>query len=141
MDRIPMTCKGAEKLEAELYDLKYNQRPAIISAIQDARALGDLSENAEYHSAKERQGFIESRISYLEGRIAAIDRIDPIKVSCAEVKFSASVRIVECDTDEEKTYQIVGDDEADPSSGMVSYKSPIARALMGKQAGDTAEFS
>ena len=137
MNKMPMTPAGLAKLEAELKDLKYNERPAIIQAISEARALGDLSENAEYHSAKDRQGFIEGRISYLEGVISSAEIIDPKKlVGDTTVKFSATVTIVDEETDEEKTYQIVGKEEADLEHGKISFDSPIARALIGKAQGD-----
>lgn len=136
MDKIPMTPAGLEKLEAELKKLKYEDRPAVIQAISDARALGDLSENAEYHSAKEQQGFIESRIAYIEGVIGSAEVIDPKKMSGDVVRFSATVKIVDEDTDEEKCYQIVGKEEADLEHGKISFESPIARALIGKAKGD-----
>ncbi|MDR1009476.1 MAG: transcription elongation factor GreA [Rickettsiales bacterium] len=140
MDKIPMTAAGAARLETELKDLKHVQRPAIIVAIQDARALGDLSENAEYHSAKERQGYIEGRISYLEGVLGSTEIIDPAKMKCDEVKFSATVKIADAENGEEKSYRIVGDEEADVAGGCISIGSPIARALIGRHVGDTAEF-
>ncbi len=136
LDKIPMTPAGLAKLEEELKNLKYNERPSVIQAISEARALGDLSENAEYHSAKERQGFIESRISYLEGIISSAEVIDPKKMSGDTVRFSATVTIVDVDTEEEKVYQIVGKEEADIQSGKISYDSPIARALIGKEKGE-----
>lgn len=136
MDKMPITPTGLLKLEEELKNLKYNERPAVIQAISEARALGDLSENAEYHSAKEKQGFIEGRISYLEGVISSAEVIDPKKLSGDIVKFSATVKIVDVETDEEKTYQIVGKEEADLESGKISFDSPIARALIGKSKGD-----
>ena len=136
LDKIPMTPAGLAKLEEELKNLKYNERPSVIQAISEARALGDLSENAEYHSAKERQGFIESRISYLEGIISSAEVIDPKKMSGDIVRFSATVTIVDVDTEEEKVYQIVGKEEADIQSGKISYDSPIARALIGKEKGE-----
>ena len=106
LDKIPMTPAGLAKLEEELKNLKYNERPAVIQAISEARALGDLSENAEYHSAKEKQGFVESRISYLEGVIGSAEVIDPKKMSGDTVRFSATVTIVDVETDEEKVYQV-----------------------------------
>ena len=136
IDKIPMTPSGLEKLENELKDLKYNQRPAVIQAISEARALGDLSENAEYHSAKEQQGFIESRIAYLEGVISSVEVIDPKTMSGDVVRFGATVKIVDVETEEERTYQIVGKDETDLEHGKISYESPIARALIGKAQGD-----
>ncbi len=136
MDKIPMTPAGLEKLSNELKNLKYNERPAIIQAISDARALGDLSENAEYHSAKDKQGFIEGRISFLEGVISSVEVIDPKTLSGDIVKFSATVKIADLDTDEEKIYQIVGKEEADLERGKISFTSPIARAMIGKKKGD-----
>ena len=133
---MPMTPAGLAKLEEELKNLKYNERPAVIQAISEARALGDLSENAEYHSAKEKQGFVESRISYLEGIISSAEVIDPKKMSGDTVRFSATVTIVDVETEEEKVYQIVGKEEADIQSGKISYDSPIARALIGKEKGE-----
>ena len=136
LDKIPMTPAGFAKLEEELKNLKYNERPAVIQAISEARALGDLSENAEYHSAKEKQGFVESRISYLEGIIGSAEVIDPKKMSGNTVRFSATVTIVDVETEEEKVYQIVGKEEADIQNGKISYDSPIARALIGKEKGE-----
>lgn len=136
LDKIPMTPTGYAKLEEELKNLKYNERPAVIQAISEARALGDLSENAEYHSAKEKQGFVESRISYLEGLLGSAEIIDPKKMSGDTVRFSATVTIVDVETDEEKVYQIVGKDEADIQHNKISYDSPIARALIGKEKGE-----
>ena len=136
MDKIPMTPAGLEKLSNELKNLKYNERPAIIQAISEARALGDLSENAEYHSAKDKQGFIEGRISFLEGVISSVEVIDPKTLSGDIIKFSATVKIADLDTDEEKIYQIVGKEEADLERGKISFTSPIARAMIGKKKGD-----
>jgi transcription elongation factor GreA len=138
MEKIPLTRAGFEKLEAELRHFKSVERPAIIQAIAEARAHGDLSENAEYHSAKEKQSFIEGRIKELEGVISLADVIDPTKLS-GTVKFGATVKIVDEDTDEEKTYQIVGEYEADIENGRLNVKSPLARALIGKDEGDSIE--
>ena len=138
MEKIPMTRAGAQALETELKHLKTVERPAIIKAIAEAREHGDLSENAEYHSAKEKQSFIEGRVKELEGVISLADVIDPAKMSGA-IKFGATVTLVDEDTDEERTYQIVGEDEADIKTGKISVSSPIARALIGKYAGDVAE--
>jgi transcription elongation factor GreA len=138
MEKIPLTRAGFEKLEAELRHFKSVERPAIIQAIAEARAHGDLSENAEYHSAKEKQSFIEGRIKELEGVISLVDVIDPTKLS-GTVKFGATVKIVDEDTDEEKTYQIVGEYEADIENGRLNVKSPLARALIGKDEGDSIE--
>ena len=135
-DKVPMTKAGFATLNEELKKLKYEDRPHIIAAIEEARSRGDLSENAEYHSAKEKQGFVESRISYLEGVISSAEVIDPKKMSGDTVRFSATVTIVDVETDEEKVYQIVGKEEADIQSGKISYDSPIARALIGKEKGE-----
>jgi transcription elongation factor GreA len=138
MDKIPLTRAGFDKLDAELKHLKSVERPAIIQAIAEARALGDLSENAEYHSAKEKQSFIEGRIKELEGVLSLADVIDPAKLS-GPIKFGATVALVDEDTDEERTYQIVGEYEADIENGRLNVKSPLARALIGKTAGDSVE--
>lgn len=138
MEKIPMTRKGYLALEVELKQLKSVERPAIITAIAEAREHGDLSENAEYHSAKEKQSFIEGRIKELEGAISLADVIDPSKMSGA-VKFGATVTLVDEDTDVEKTYQIVGEYEANIEGGLLNIKSPIARALIGKEEGDRVE--
>ncbi|WP_299151963.1 transcription elongation factor GreA [uncultured Tateyamaria sp.] len=138
MEKIPMTRAGATALETELKQLKSVERPAIITAIAEAREHGDLSENAEYHSAKEKQSFIEGRIKELEGAISLADIIDTSKLSGA-IKFGAEVTLVDEDTDEEKTYQIVGEYEANIEKGLLNIKSPIARALIGKEEGDSVE--
>ncbi|TPE49353.1 transcription elongation factor GreA [Amaricoccus solimangrovi] len=138
MEKIPLTARGFAKLDAELKKLKTRDRPAIIAAIAEAREHGDLSENAEYHSARERQSFIEGRIKELEGIIARGDVIDVSRLS-GPVKFGATVVILDEDTDEEKTYQIVGEAEADIESGLLNMKSPLARALIGKEEGDSVE--
>ncbi|WP_372893379.1 transcription elongation factor GreA [Rhodosalinus sp.] len=138
MDKIPMTRAGHAALEAELKHLKSEERPAIIRAIAEAREHGDLSENAEYHSAREKQSFIEGRIKELEGVLGRADVIDPATLSGA-VKFGATVTLVDEDTDEEKTWQIVGEYEADVEKGLLNIKSPIARALIGKEEGDSVE--
>ncbi len=138
MEKIPLTRAGFDKLDAELKTLKTVERPAIIRAISEAREHGDLSENAEYHSAKEKQSFIEGRIKELEGVISLADVIDPAKLSGA-IKFGATVELVDEDTDEEKTYQIVGEYEADIEKGLLNIKSPLARALIGKEEGDSVE--
>ena len=138
MDKIPMTRKGHAALEAELKHLKSEERPAIIRAISEAREHGDLSENAEYHSAKEKQSFIEGRIKELEGVISLAEVIDPAKLN-GTIKFGATVTLVDEDTDEEKTWQIVGEYEADIENGLLNMKSPIARALIGKEEGDSVE--
>lgn len=133
-----MTRKGFLELEAELKELKTVERPAIIKAIAEAREHGDLSENAEYHSAREKQSFIEGRIKELEGVIGLADVIDTSKMSGA-IKFGATVTLVDEDTDEEKTWQIVGEHEASIEKGLLNIKSPIARALIGKEEGDSVE--
>lgn len=138
MDKIPLTPGGHGRLDAELKNLKSVERPAIIAAIAEARELGDLKENAEYHSAREKQGFIEGRIKELEAIMGLADVIDPSKFS-GTVKFGATVEIVDEDTDEEKTYQIVGEPEADIENGRLNMKSPLARALIGKDEGDSVE--
>lgn len=138
MDKIPLTRAGYDKIDAELRHLKSVERPEIIAAIAEARAHGDLSENAEYHSAKERQSFIEGRIKELEAVISLADVIDTGKLS-GPIKFGATVRLVDEDTDEERTYQIVGEHEADIENGRLNIRSPLARALIGKDAGDSVE--
>ncbi|QGX99964.1 transcription elongation factor GreA [Roseovarius faecimaris] len=138
MDKIPMTRGGHTALETELKQLKSEERPAIIRAIAEAREHGDLSENAEYHSAKEKQSFIEGRIKEIEGILSLAEVIDPSKLSGA-IKFGATVTLVDEDTDEEKTYQIVGEHEANIEAGLLNIKSPIARALIGKEEGDSVE--
>lgn len=138
MEKIPLTRAGYDQLNAELKQLKTDDRPAIIRAIAEAREHGDLSENAEYHSAKEKQSFIEGRIKELEGVISLADVIDPAKLSGA-IKFGATVELVDEDTDEEKAYQIVGEYEADIEAGRLNIKSPLARALIGKEEGDSVE--
>lgn len=141
MDKIPMTVEGHAALEIELQRRAGQDRHAIIEAISEARAHGDLSENAEYHAAKEQQSLNEGRIMELESILAKAEVIDVSKLSGTTVKFGATVTLVDEDTDEEKTYQIVGDAEADASSGRISLSSPIARALIGKAVGDSAEVA
>lgn len=138
MDKFPMTRAGHTALETELKQLKSIERPAIIKAIAEARELGDLKENAEYHSAREKQGFIEGRIKELESVIGLAEVIDPASLS-GTIKFGATVELVDEDTDEEKTWQIVGEHEASVEKGLLSIKSPIARALIGKEEGDSVE--
>jgi transcription elongation factor GreA len=138
MEKIPLTRAGYDKLDAELKHLKSVERTAIIQAISEAREHGDLSENAEYHSAKEKQSFIEGRIKELEGVISLAEVIDPTKLS-GSIKFGATVALVDEDTNEEKTYQIVGEYEADIEHGRLNIKSPLARALIGKTVGDSVE--
>lgn len=141
MERVPMTVEGHKALEAELQRLKSQERPRIIQAIAEARAHGDLSENAEYHAAKEAQGMNEAKVAELEDKLGRADVIDPTKLSGDTVKFGATVELVDEDTDEEVTYKLVGDLEADVKSGKVSISSPIARALIGKSVGDSVEVT
>ncbi|WP_071672984.1 transcription elongation factor GreA [Nioella nitratireducens] len=138
MDKIPMTPKGYAALDAELKHLKSVERPAIIAAIAEAREHGDLSENAEYHSAREKQSFIEGRIKELEGLISLAQVIDP-KTLSGSIKFGATVDLVDEDTEEEKTYQIVGEAEANIEKGLLNINSPLARALIGKEEGDSVD--
>lgn len=141
MDKVPMTQQGFDDLKAELTDLKGNQRPAVIQAIAEAREHGDLSENAEYHAAREQQSFIEGRIKELDGVISSADIIDVASITGDIVKFGATVEIVDEETDEERTVQIVGQYESDAESGKISLTSPIARALIGKSVGDSVSVS
>ena len=138
MQRTPMTAGGYAALDAELKNLKSVERPAIIQAIAEAREHGDLSENAEYHAAKEKQSFIEGRIVELEDKLSRADVIDLSKVKGDKIVFGATVTIIDVDTEEEATYQIVGEDEAEVKAGKISVSSPIARALIGKEVGDVA---
>ena len=140
MATIPVTKRGAEKLKEELHRLKTVERPAVISAIAEARAQGDLSENAEYEAAKDRQGFIEGRIMEIEGKLSAAQIIDPSALDAGgRVVFGATVELEDEDTGDAVKYQIVGEDEADLKHGLINVSSPIARALIGKEEGDTAE--
>ena len=139
MSTIPITKRGAEKLKAELQHLKHVERPAVVQAIAEARAQGDLSENAEYDAAKDKQGFIEGRIQEIEGKLSAAQIIDPAALDAGgRVVFGSTVDLEEEESGDAVTYQIVGDDEADIKLGLVSISSPIARAMIGKEAGDTA---
>ncbi|PPR08831.1 MAG: Transcription elongation factor GreA [Proteobacteria bacterium] len=138
MERIYITVYGLEKLKTELEHMKQVERPNIIEAIAEARSHGDLSENAEYHSAKEKQSFIEGRIQELEAKISTASVVDPLKINETKVVFGATVEVVDVDTDEEKTYSIVGQDEADIDKNLISVSSPIARAFIGKYEGDEA---
>jgi len=138
MEKVPITRAGHAALDAELKKLKSEERPAVIRAIAEAREHGDLSENAEYHAAREKQSFIEGRIKELEGLLGRAEVIDPSKLSSA-IKFGATVQLVDEGTDEEKTYQIVGEPEADIEQGLLNVKSPLARALIGKEEGDSVE--
>ncbi|MEI2733610.1 MAG: transcription elongation factor GreA [Rhodoblastus sp.] len=141
MEKLPITAAGHAALIEELRRRQQEERPRIITMIAEARAHGDLSENAEYHSAKEQQSLNEGRIAELEDKIARADVIDLSKLSGKTIKFGATVTLVDEDTDEEKKYQIVGETEADVKSGRVSITSPIARALIGKTVGDTVEVN
>jgi transcription elongation factor GreA len=140
MKKVPLTQAGAEKLRSELHHLKTVDRPAIIAAIAEARSHGDLSENAEYDAARERQGFLEGRISRIEAKLAQAHIVNPAEVDAdGRVVFGATVELEDLETGTEVRYQIVGDDEADIKAGKISVDSPIARALIGKTAGDVAE--
>ncbi|MBI5782194.1 MAG: transcription elongation factor GreA, partial [Gammaproteobacteria bacterium] len=140
MKKTPMTVTGAEKLKTELHRLKTVERPRIIQAIAEARSHGDLSENAEYHAAKEQQGFVEGRIAELDIKLATAQIIDPKTVNAnGRVVFGATLNLMDGQSNQEVTYQIVGDHEADIAKGMISISSPIARALIGKELGDVVE--
>jgi transcription elongation factor GreA len=139
MATIPITKRGAEMLKAELHRLKTVERPAVINAIAEARAQGDLSENAEYESAKDRQGFVEGRIQEVEGKLSAAQVIDPSRLDAGgRVVFGCTVELQDEDSGERVKYQIVGEDEADLKQGLINISSPIARALIGKEEGDMA---
>ncbi len=139
--RVPMTVEGFRSLETELHRLKAEERPRIIQAIAEARAHGDLSENAEYHAAKEAQGLNEAKVAELEDKLSRADVIDVSTLSGTSVKFGATVKLVDEDTDEKVTYKIVGDLEANLRDGKISISSPIARALIGKAVGDSVEVT
>ncbi|HVO04778.1 MAG TPA: transcription elongation factor GreA [Candidatus Cybelea sp.] len=139
MIKIPMTADGFDRLEDELKQLKSIERPAIIRAIAEAREHGDISENAEYHAARERQSFIEGRVLELEDKIARAEVIDVSKLSGKVIKFGATVTLIDEDTEEKAAYQIVGEDEADIKAKRLAITAPLARALVGKQVGDTVE--
>jgi transcription elongation factor GreA len=141
VDKVPMTIEGFQKLEAELQRLKGVERPRIIQAISEARSHGDLSENAEYHAAKDAQGLNEAKVAELEDKLSRAEVIDISKLSGSTVKFGATVTLVDEDTEEKVTYKIVGEFEADVKQGKISITSPIARALIGKGKGDTAEVT
>lgn len=142
MSRVPITKRGAEKLREELRTLKSEARPRVIAAIAEARAHGDLRENAEYHAAKEQQGFIEGRIAEIEGKLSAAQVIDVTQMDAnGKVIFGTTVKVADTTSGDESRYQIVGDDEADSKSGLISYNSPIARALIGKSEGDVVEVA
>ena len=139
MERVPMTMEGYQKLEAELLRLKSEERPRIIQQIAEARTHGDLSENAEYHAAKEAQGLNEAKVAELEDKIGRAEIVDPTKLSGSTIKFGATVTLVDEDTEEKVKYKIVGDLEANLRESKISISSPIARALIGKSKGETAE--
>ena len=142
MSKVPITVRGAEKLKNELQKLKSEDRPRVIEAIADARAHGDLKENAEYHAAREQQGFIEGRIKDIEGKLSNATIIDVTKLQqSGKVVFGVTVDVADEETGDELTYQIVGDDEADIKNNKISISSPIARALIGKEEGDVAEVN
>lgn len=141
MDRVPMTVDGLTRLEEELHRLKTEERPRIIQAIAEARAHGDLSENAEYHAAKEAQGLNEAKVAELEDRISRADVVDTTKLSGSTVKFGATVTLVDEDTEEKVKYKIVGDFEANLREGKISISSPIARGLIGKTKGESCEVT
>jgi transcription elongation factor GreA len=142
MNKEPMTIRGHELLQQELKKLKGEDRPAVIRAIAEAREHGDLKENAEYHAAKEQQGFIEGRIKELEGKLSHVQVIDVTEIDAGgKVIFGSTVRLLDDDTGKEITYKIVGQDEANIKTGLISYTSPIARALIGKREGDAIEFN
>lgn len=141
MNKVPMTGEGYAALEAEIKHLKTVERPKIIKAIEEARSHGDLSENAEYHAAKEQQGLNEARVAELEDKLSRADIIDVTKLSGKQVKFGATVTLVDEDTEEKVKYKIVGEVEADVKQSKISITSPIARALIGKSVGDTVEVN
>ena len=141
MQKVPMTKRGAERLQKELNNLKNVERPAIIAAIAEAREHGDLSENAEYHAAREKQSFIEGRIQELEYAVSCAEIIDTAALKNDEIVFGATVVLMNEETEEEKTYQIVGKYEADLDHGLISVLSPMARALIGKSEGDSVEIA
>jgi len=140
-EKIPMTAEGLARLEEEVRYLKNTARPEVIKAIAQAREHGDLSENAEYHAARDRQSFIEGRLGELEDKIARAEVIDVTKLSGDTVKFGATVTVVDEDTDEKLTYQLVGEDEADVKQGRLAITAPLARALIGKEKGDSVEVN
>ncbi|MGI9272513.1 MAG: transcription elongation factor GreA [Woeseiaceae bacterium] len=142
MNKVPMTVRGHELLQEELKRLKSVDRPAVIQAISEARAHGDLKENAEYHAAKEQQGFIEGRIKELEGKLSNLQVIDVTEIDAkGKIVFGCTVELLDVDTEKEMVYKIVGEDEADIKQGMISCSSPIARALIGKNEGDEISFA
>lgn len=138
MERVPMTIYGHAKLSAELKELQQVKRPAIIAAIDEARGHGDLKENAEYHAAREQQGFMEGRIAELESKLSRAEIIDPTHLKGTKVMIGATITVVDCDTDKEHVYALVGADEADLTKNLISITSPIGRAFIGKNQGDDA---
>ena len=142
MNKFPMTVRGAQLLREELQKLKSNDRPQVIQAIAEARAHGDLKENAEYHAAKDQQGFIEGRIKELEGKLSNLQVIDVTTIDAkGKIVFGSTVELLDLQVDKEITYKIVGEDEADIGAGLISFSSPIARALIGKEEGDEISFA
>jgi transcription elongation factor GreA len=142
MNKIPLTVRGAETLRNELNELKTVKRPAVIAAIAEARAHGDLKENAEYHAAREQQGFIEGRIKDIDAKLSHAQIIDVTSINAeGRVIFGATIDVIDLESDEELTYQIVGEDEADIQQGLISVNSPIARGLIGKEEGDVTEIN
>lgn len=142
MNKFPMTIRGAEQLREELQKLKSNDRPQVIQAIAEARAHGDLKENAEYHAAKDQQGFIEGRIKELEGKLSNLQVIDVTTIDAkGKIVFGSTVELMDLQANKEITYKIVGEDEANIAAGLISYSSPIARALIGKEEGDEISFA
>ena len=142
MNKVPMTIRGAEMLRDELRKLKSGDRPRVIEAIAEARAHGDLKENAEYHAAKEQQGFIEGRIKDIEGKLSNLQVIDVTTIDAkGRIVFGSTVELLDVQLDKHSTYKIVGEDEADIKSGLISFSSPIARAMIGKNEGDEVSFS
>jgi transcription elongation factor GreA len=139
MEKVPMTVSGYKTLDDDLKRLKSIERPSVIAAISEARSHGDLSENAEYHAAKERQGWIEGQIADIEDKLSRAQVIDVSKLSGSHIKFGATVTVVDEDTEEEGRYQVVGDHEADVKSGRISLSSPLSRAMIGKEVGDVVE--
>lgn len=140
MQKTPITVEGYERLKKELENLEKVERYQVIKAIEEARAHGDLSENAEYHAAKERQGHIEGRITYLQGKLASADIIDCDDLNCDRVAFGINVKLLNLDTDKEVKYQLVGPDESDINKGKISFSSPLGQALIGKEEGEEVEF-
>ena len=140
MQRVPMTPAGKVRMQRELDRLKTVERPAIVAAIEEARAHGDLKENAEYHYAKDKQGMIEGKIREYETKLALADVIDPLRLSGKRVSFGATLRVMDLDQDEESVYRIVGEDEADFKNGLLNYLSPLARGFLGKEEGDEIEI-